>query len=88
MPMRIENPRKALISHAVILFHLANFSSPITSLAYLLLSSTSTLTRSELKKSSKISRGEVGRVSVGPASDVIGKGLMVTCVRLEDHEVG
>ena len=45
---------KSLRSVIVIGFHSLNFSSPITCLAYLLLSSTRILTRSELKKKSNI----------------------------------
>ena len=70
MPMRIENPRKAFISSTVIFVHLANFSPPMTSSAYLLLSVTINIIKSSAKNISKTSLGDSGMVAVGPTGEL------------------
>ena len=70
MPMRMENPRKAFISSMVIFVHLANFSLPMTSSAYLLLSVTISIINSSVTKISKTSLGDSGMAVVGPTGEL------------------
>ena len=63
-----------------------NISSPISCLAYLLLSILIFSIRSEEKKSVNMFIGDAAIGTVGPMGEV--KGLMVTGCKVEDHEVG
>ena len=69
MPMRMKNPRKAFISSTVIFVHFVNFSLPMTSLAYLLLSVTISVINSPMKIS-KTSLGVSGMAVVGPTGEL------------------
>ena len=68
--MRIENPRKAFISSTVIFVHLVNFSLPMMSSAYLLLSVTISFIKSSVKNISKTSLGDSGMAIVGPTGEL------------------
>lgn len=73
------------MSSVVTFRHVVYFSSPIASLAYLLLSSTIRSSKSLEKKSSKISSGDSGMAStVGPTGEE--SGWMSMRSSWDDHE--
>ena len=77
---------KAFSSSVVIFVQELYRTSPITCLAYLLLSSTIFCCRSAVKNNPNTSKGVSGIGTVGPTWEV--NGLMVTGESCSDHEVG
>ena len=66
--------------------HELNFSSPITSLAYILLCSAISSSKVGVKSSSNISDGDSGMATFGPTGEL--NGCTLTDVSIEDQEGG
>ena len=81
--INIQKPRYASSSLYVNLSHETNFSSPISSRAYLLVSVTINSMSCCVKKRPNTSAALSGTVTVGPTDSV--NGWMVTGVSVEDH---